>query len=128
MPANRMIKLRLAPTRLAPATARGALAPLSTTVDGETLESTALLVSELVTNAVRHAGLRGDERIELCVETSPDRVFVRVTDPGQGIGKPPAMPRADHPAGWGLFLVGQIADRWGIERDGQTQVWFEIDR
>jgi hypothetical protein len=38
------------------------------------------------------------------------------------------MPRAERPTGWGLFLVGEIADRWGIERDDHTRVWFEIDR
>lgn len=128
MPAERRIQVRLPPSRAAPATARGALAPLSETVDEETLESTALLVSELVTNAVRHAGLRSDDRIDLFVEASPERVWVRVSDPGNGIARPPPLPRAERPSGWGLFLVGQIADRWGIERDEDTRVWFEIDR
>ena len=128
MPAERRIQVRLAPSRAAPATARGALAPLGETVDEETLESTALLVSELVTNAVRHAGLRRDEWIDLCVEASPERVSVRVSDPGNGIARPPPLPRAERPSGWGLFLVGQIADRWGIERHEETLVWFEIDQ
>lgn len=128
MPAERTIQVRLAPSRAAPATARGALAPLGATVDEETLESTVLLVSELVTNAVRHAGLQSDEWIDLFVDASPERVSVRVTDPGSGIARPPPLPRAERPSGWGLFLVGQIADRWGIERDEDTLVWFEIDR
>jgi anti-sigma regulatory factor (Ser/Thr protein kinase) len=128
LPANPTVQLRLAPSRLAPAAARDALARLGESVEGQTLESTTLLVSELVTNAVRHAGLRGDEWIELWVEALPDRVSVRVTDPGNGISRPPPMPRAERPTGWGLFLVGEIADRWGIERDDHTRVWFEIDR
>ena len=128
MPANRTIQLRLAPSSLAPATARGALARLGETVEAETLESTALLVSELVTNAVRHAGLRDGDWIELWVNASPERVSVRVTDPGHGIARPPSLPRPERLSGWGLFLVGEIADRWGIERTEDTRVWFEIDR
>lgn len=128
MPVNHRVEVRFAPSRQAPATARDALAPLGATVEWETLESTRLLVSELVTNAVRHGGLRADDWIELSVEASPDRVCVRVTDPGKGISRPPPVPRAERPSGWGLFLVGQIADRWGIERDDDTRVWFEIDR
>jgi hypothetical protein len=32
-------------------------------------------------------------------------------------------------SGWGLFLVEQLSDRWGVEQIGQaTTVWFEIDR
>ena len=128
MPANRRIQVRLPPTRLAPATAREALSPLGAEVDGHLLESATLLVSELVTNAVRHAGLRSDDWIDLFVDASPDRVAVRVTDPGGGIARPPPIPGPERPSGWGLFLVGQIADRWGIERDDDTHVWFEIDR
>ena len=122
------IQLRLPPSRLAPATARGALGPLWEAVDEETAEATALLVSELVTNAVRHAGLRGDQWIDLAVEASPDRVRVSVADPGHGFARPPPAPRVDHPAGWGLFLVGQLADRWGVDNEWDTLVWFEIDR
>lgn len=122
------IQLRLSPSRLAPATARGALGPLREALDEETAEATALLVSELVTNAVRHAGLRGDQWIDLAVEASSDRVRVSVTDPGHGFARPPPVPRAEHPSGWGLFLVGQVADRWGVDHDWDTLVWFEIDR
>jgi anti-sigma regulatory factor (Ser/Thr protein kinase) len=122
------IQLRLSPSRLAPATARGALGPLREAVDEETAQATALLVSELVTNAVRHAGLRGDQWIDLAVEASPERVRVSVADPGHGFARHPSSPRVGHPSGWGLFLVGELADRWGIDRDWDTLVWFEIDR
>ena len=29
--------------------------------------------------------------------------------------------------GWGLYLVDQLADRWGVNRGKLTRVWFEID-
>lgn len=123
------IKLQLAPSRVAPAAARGALGPLRGAVDEDTLESTALLVTELVTNAVLHAGLQHHEDwIGLNVEVSEDLVRARVTDRGSGFARPPPKPQVEDPSGWGLFLVSRLADRWGIERGRETLVWFEIDR
>jgi anti-sigma regulatory factor (Ser/Thr protein kinase) len=123
------IQLRLSPSRIAPAAARGALGPLRGAVDQETLESTTLLVTELVTNAVLHAGLRDDQDwIDLSVEVSEDLVRAGVTDRGGGFARPPPDPQVEVPSGWGLFLVSRLADRWGIERGQGTSVWFEIDR
>lgn len=122
------IQLRLSPSRLAPAAARGALDPLRGTVGEEIHDAVTLLVSELITNAVRHGGLTGDDWIDLNVEARPDRVRVTVTDPGDGFARPPPTPRPEASSGWGLFLVGQLADRWGIERADDTAVWFEIVR
>jgi anti-sigma regulatory factor (Ser/Thr protein kinase) len=128
MNATDTIQRRLFPSRLAPAAARGALAPLGGIVSEDTLKATELLVSELVTNAVRHAGLRSEDWIDMRVEVLDDRVRVSVTDPGHGFARPPPDPRPDRSSGWGLFLVGQIADRWGLERERETAVWFEIER
>ena len=78
-----------------------------------------LLVSELVTNSVRHARLLPGDQIGLQVELS-DRMFrVEVSDPGEGLSS--YSPRAGSqggPGGWGLFLTEQLADRWGVDRDG----------
>ena len=32
------------------------------------------------------------------------------------------------PSGWGLYLVAELADRWGVDSDDRTLVWFELDR
>jgi hypothetical protein len=32
------------------------------------------------------------------------------------------------PGGWGLRLVEALALRWGVERSGDTVVWFEVER
>jgi anti-sigma regulatory factor (Ser/Thr protein kinase) len=125
---NEQFQLMLSPSRVAPAAARGALGPLRGALDEETLEATSLLVSELVTNSVRHAGIGNEDWIELLVEASDGRVRVSVTDPGGGFARPPRPARADASAGWGLFLVSRLADRWGVERGRETVVWFEIDR
>ena len=53
---------------------------------------------------------------------------VAVSDPGIGFEKRPGPPTPGDPSGWGLYLVEQLADRWGLNRDGVTEVWFEIDR
>lgn len=92
------------------------------------LGSVELLVSELVTNAIRHGDLREDDWIELLVEASEDSVWVGVADPGRGFRRFPNSPRPDHPSGWGLYLVNHLADRWGVERKDKTLVWFEVRR
>jgi anti-sigma regulatory factor (Ser/Thr protein kinase) len=121
-------ELRLSPSPAAPAAARGALGPLRGAVDEDTLGSVQLLVSELVTNAVRHADLSDRDWIELRVEATDERVRVSVADPGPGFTRPPPAPELNGPSGWGLFLVQRLADRWGVERPGETVVWFEIEQ
>ena len=84
-----------------------------------------LLVSELVTNAVKYGP--ADEKIRLIVAADTDRTRFTVHD--LGLGPLPEM-RADNdpaPGGHGLRLVDALADRWGVER-GSIRVWFELDR
>jgi anti-sigma regulatory factor (Ser/Thr protein kinase) len=38
------------------------------------------------------------------------------------------MGELDEPGGYGLFLVGRLADRWGVETDDATRVWFVLRR
>jgi anti-sigma regulatory factor (Ser/Thr protein kinase) len=94
----------------------------------EKLEDVRLIVSELVTNSVRHAGLTSDEKISLAVVISDGSVRGRVCDPGPGFEKPSEpRPRTDLSGGWGLPIVERISDRWGVERNGCACVWFELD-
>jgi hypothetical protein len=51
-----------------------------------------------------------------------------VTDIGPGFQARPRRPDDDPGSGWGLFLVEQLSDRWGVELNGATQVWFELVR
>ena len=121
-------EVRLAPTDRAPAAARQCLERLQDHLDSEGLETMRLLVSELVTNSVRHARMESDGWISLSVEENPDAVRVAVSDRGVGFEDRPGPPQPGDPSGWGLHLVDQLADRWGFSRDGETKVWFEIDR
>lgn len=86
-----------------------------------------LLISELVTNSVRHAGLDATQPLQLSVTTSGNVVRVAVRDPGPGFRPPKAPADPGHVGGWGLVLVDQLAQRWGVEHDGEANVvWCEL--
>ena len=122
-----MVEMRLSPSAEAPVAARRSLERVTGGLDSHAVETLRLLVSELVTNSVRHAGLDSSQWIDLRVEPTPEAVRVSVSDPGRGFDRP-SSPRAGDASGWGLYLVEQMADRWGVSQDGVTSVWFEIDR
>jgi anti-sigma regulatory factor (Ser/Thr protein kinase) len=82
-----------------------------------------LLATEVVGNAVRHAGLRGDQRIVFFARLNEDFARVEVADPG--IGFDPQQVRSD---GYGLRLLGTLAARWGVDSSKGCRVWFEVDR
>jgi anti-sigma regulatory factor (Ser/Thr protein kinase) len=94
--------------------------------EGEALVS--LLLTELVTNAVRHGGAGRGERVDVTLDSSGDGLRVAVTDPGAGFDwRGREAGRALAEGGYGLLLVDQMATAWGIERrTGSTTVWFEL--
>jgi len=107
--------------------ARNALLALDQRVDGRVLDDIRLLVSELVTNAVRHADGPNGGEVALDVKIESSRVRVEVADPGGGFDPQPRDDDMGRPGGWGLYLVDRIADRWGVIRNRMNRVWFEID-
>ena len=50
-----------------------------------------------------------------------------VIDPGPGFRPNILRPTPYQESGWGLYLVEQVANRWGVVDDGSIHVWFEID-
>ena len=100
---------------------------LGGSVPGKVLDDATLLVSELVTNAVRHALRTGIPEVELRLGNERDRIRVVVSDPGDGFVVEPRLPTASESSGWGLYLVDRIADRWGVVTRDRNEVWFEID-
>jgi anti-sigma regulatory factor (Ser/Thr protein kinase) len=85
------------------------------------------LLSELVTNSVRHAGLEPHEWIRVRVQTGGGSIRIEVTDPGPGFEPPAAGTRGlTDASGRGILLLQQLPDRWGVVTDGLTRVWFEI--
>jgi anti-sigma regulatory factor (Ser/Thr protein kinase) len=125
---HRALSLRLRGGPLAPSAAREALDRLQRDgLEDSGSQSARLLVSEVVTNSVRHAGATADDWIGFDVELSPDLLRVQVTDHGPGFRAAPTLAPPDQPSGRGLFLVSELADRWGTEDEGR-HVWFELDR
>jgi anti-sigma regulatory factor (Ser/Thr protein kinase) len=110
----------------APATARAAVAAwLSPQIPERVIEDAQLLVSELVTNSVRHARLAAGTAIVVSVEVFGAFVRVEVEDPGDvAIGG--VAPDRDHGGGFGLYLVETLAQRWGSRHEGTTCVWAEL--
>jgi hypothetical protein len=82
-----------------------------------------LLVSEVVTSAVRDGGDGDQDRLVLHAEMPASRVRVELSDPCGVAGE-------DEPENeLGYRLVEELSDRWGVQSQGDgTLVWFEIDR
>ena len=122
------LDLELPPSAESAATAREALAPLGERLGEEELGSVRLLVTELITNSVKH-GDAGEAPLRVKAVLAPTHLRVEVTDSGEGF-EPPAPPKdpVDSASGWGLYLVNSLADRWGVDTERGTTVWFEKDR
>ena len=91
---------------------------------------TALLVSELVGNAVTHGSGSGHDAVELTAELNGERLRVQVSDSGSGFipANEEREASLDDTSGRGLQLLRTLADRFGVETDRPgAQVWFEID-
>ena len=108
------------------ATARRLLDELDGRIDADKLETARLLVTEVVTNAVRH--VKRDGPINLRVDVRDDALRVEVLDPGQGFVPRRRGPDAPLDGQWGLHFLEILSDRWGIESNDRTRVWFELAR
>lgn len=93
------------------------------------LDDLRLIVSELVTNSIRHARLRTGDRIDLEVSVDESTIRLELRDRGRGFAPPATPTTLFQESGWGLFLVSRLTDRWGVSTEGGvTTVWIEIDR
>lgn len=87
-------------------------------------DTTALLVSELVGNAVRHTGAR---QFGLRMHRRPHRIRVEVRDPSRGL--PCVMPAFGLAvtSGYGLMIVEKLTERWGVDLlPVGKKTWFEL--
>jgi anti-sigma regulatory factor (Ser/Thr protein kinase) len=108
--------------------ARRALESLTGEVDPALHEDLRLLITELVTNSVRHAGVHSGDTLVLTITVSRETLRAEVHDGGDPFEPVAEVPPHPTGQGWGLVMVDRIADRWGVEGDGGKYVWFEIDR
>ena len=101
---------------------------LPTALQAALAEDVKLLVSELVTNSVRHGGAGELDHVDLQLSFDGSCVRVEVGDSGPGfVPRTTPAPRPDLIGGFGLVLVERLTHRWGVDREGSSRVWFEIE-
>jgi signal transduction histidine kinase len=119
------LRMRLASGTESAAEARRAISQLRADLDPPLMETLRLLVTELVTNSVRHTE---SDSLTLRIAIGKTSVLTEVVDDGPGFD--PSAAASDNPdCGWGLFLVERLAPNWGVVVEGGTKrVWFELKR
>lgn len=124
MPATALqATIDLPPVRRSVPVARRVLAQLLSAWAAEPLrENAELLVSELVTNVVRHVA--GDTAMQVEVHLAAPVLRVTVADSS---AVAPARLDPSASGGHGMWLLAAVADRWGVEEHGRgKRVWFEL--
>ena len=125
--AEQLLELQLAGGTAAPRAARRALAGalggrLAGRVEGDAL----IIISELVSNAIRHGGARTPgERVGVHAALRGAVLRLEVTDPGPGFDPGGHGPRAD--GGYGLHLLDRMASGWGVSGSEPVTVWAELE-
>jgi anti-sigma regulatory factor (Ser/Thr protein kinase) len=116
---DNVVETNLPRTPASARTARELVNAHTTTLGAQQREDAALMVSELVTNALQH----GIGTISLRVTVEASVVRVEVSDEGNVALAPIPTPGAH--GGRGLSIVDRLADDWGV-REGSTKVWFRL--
>jgi anti-sigma regulatory factor (Ser/Thr protein kinase) len=114
----------------APADARIAVTEfLNHQVPASVLDSARLVITELVSNSVRHSGV-SDGVVVVGVQLTAAMVRLEVADPGRAGVIGPRSPDHEDGGGFGLQLVASLSERWGLERvaAGGTRVWAQLLR
>jgi serine/threonine-protein kinase RsbW len=126
MAAHGTLELTLPPEPGSVAEARArVLEALGSVLSEHERQTLRLLVSEVVTNAVRHGGRSDPVQLHASWDSE---VRVEVTDRGEGFTPRPRAGEIEKPGGFGLYLVGRLADTWGVETNDATRVWFVLRR
>lgn len=116
------MELRLTADADAPALARERLLQALGSCEAETKRRAELLMSELVTNAVRHGP--GSGEIDVCVLRTHDAVKIVVSDIGVGFN-PVNPPLSD---GYGLAIIESLSREWGVvDTENEFRVWCVVE-
>ena len=91
------------------------------------LDDARLMVTELITNAIRHAPPEADGSIVLEIEREPGVVRIIVRDGGSHMDLNELTFHTQADGHYGLFVVDALADQWGFSIDGDKGVWFEVE-
>lgn len=115
----------------APGAARAAVSQcLRGQIAASAVEDARLLVSELIANSVMHSNTPAGDQLTVSVELAADWFRIGVQDAGSGSAIGVRPPDLVNGGGFGLMLVEQLSDRWGVERlaGGGTRVWAQLPR
>jgi len=86
-----------------------------------------LVLSELVSNALRHGSPLPDQTFRVCWRLGPERVEIAVSDGGGPTAPTVAEPEKLESGGRGLGIVDRLSLRWGVcDEGGETTVWAEL--
>ena len=114
--------------RDAPAAVRVALRERCAHLPRELCDDLMLLITEVVTNAVRHSGAADGAPIQVDIREHNDSLRIEVVDPGSGFDRPDEV-NPDHrtTGGLGLVLVDRLAREWGTRQTAAgSHVWFVL--
>jgi anti-sigma regulatory factor (Ser/Thr protein kinase) len=121
----RSVELHLPAEPIAAAEARAVVEAIGSGLPEPVLMDAKLLLTEVVSNAIRHAG-RGIQAVIIRIRRN-HVVRVEVLDPGPMFNPDPRPPGTGAGNGRGLYLVDAVATAWGVEPDeAGKKVWFEL--
>jgi anti-sigma regulatory factor (Ser/Thr protein kinase) len=124
-----LVELVVEPGPRAPSVARQAITgALGDRVAEPVLANAQLVMSELVTNSVRHSGAPDRDDLVVRVRVWDDHCRLEVEDSGHEGVIAPQPPDLGSGGGMGLNLVETVSERWGLVRaaDGPTRVWAQL--
>jgi anti-sigma regulatory factor (Ser/Thr protein kinase) len=122
-----LMEVNVSAEAAAPAAARHAITHwLGARGSDRTLVDAPLVVSELVTNSVRHAGLPAGAMVRISAKLTAGMLRLEVEDQGTAGTVAPRAPDKERGAGFGLNIVDALSLRWGVERHGATLLWAEM--
>jgi anti-sigma regulatory factor (Ser/Thr protein kinase) len=120
------LDLTIRPDGTAPTYARRRFTSFAENLDKHASSTAALLISELVTNAVIHGPETAQAAIALHCSLVSTTLQVEVTGGGNELVRQPSLHSPNRNSGWGLLLVDELADSWGVEPGRPVCVWFEL--
>src|SRR3954451_4981714 len=96
-------------------------------VSREILLDAQLLVSEVVTNSLRHGELSDDDSVLVRIYVAADSVRLEIVNRGTAGAVTARTPdRQSRAGGFGLELLDRLTASWGVRRNSDTNVWFEM--
>ncbi len=127
---DELVEIALERSTRAPSIAREIVVrSLAARVAPRVLDNAQLVMSELVTNSVRHSTAPDGAELVVRVRVWQDRCRLEVEDSGHEGAIAARSPDLVHGHGMGLNLVQAVSERWGLVRaaDGPTRVWAQLE-